>query len=80
MIRLRDMPSFSKMRTILKVKEKKIQTILNPDSCAVSELQQGRGKAQEGQNVKRVNRRVWVTEKCLSFMWTFGLRFTGQIL
>lgn len=42
--------------------------------------EQGRGKEQEGQNVKRVNRRVWVTQKCLSFMWTFGLRFTGQIL
>lgn len=42
----------------------------------------GRGKEKEGQNVKRVNRRVWVTQVCLSFMWTFGcgLRFTGQIL
>lgn len=60
-------PHSQKPRTILKVKEKKIRTILNPDSYAVSELQQGRGKEQEGQNVKRVNRRVWVTQKCFEF-------------
>lgn len=30
--------------------------------------------------MKPVNRRVWVTQPCLGFMWTFGcgLRFTGQ--